>query len=255
VALGSGPTVPFDQVKVTLKRGNIVLEKTTPGEDGRLAFTKLTEGQYEVIIEAPGYHTFHHRANLRFPGNDIDNFSARLVALDGESGNAAGRELIPPEALKLFDRGLRAGQNDEKAELALRRALALEPQSALARLNLGMLHMGRGEVEAARRNLEAAVEATSELAQAHLLLGLIAYQARELEAAATRFRQALELDSTGVPEARFYLGSILAAQGALDEGVGLVEEFLRDHPQHPKAPAARALLEKLQRSGQESEQP
>jgi tetratricopeptide (TPR) repeat protein len=290
VALGSGPTVPFDQVKVTLKRGNIVLEKTTPGEDGRLAFTKLTEGQYEVIIEAPGYHTFYHRANLRFPGNDIDNFSARLVALDGESGNAAGRELIPPEALKLFDRGLRAGQNGkhdqavrhyekaveiapdyaqawnnlgseyrllnryEKAELALRRALALEPQSALARLNLGMLHMGRGEVEAARRNLEAAVEATSELAQAHLLLGLIAYQARELEAAATRFRRALELDAVASAEAKLYLGSILAAGGDLDAGAGLLEEFLRDHPGDLKA-TARALLEKIRRAKQASDKP
>jgi tetratricopeptide (TPR) repeat protein len=138
--------------------------------------------------------------------------------------------------------------------LALRRALALEPQSALARLNLGMLHMGRGEVEAALRNLEAAVEAASELAQAHLLLGLIAYQARELEAAATRFRRALELDAVASAEAKLYLGSILAAGGDLDAGAGLLEEFLRDHPGDLKA-TARALLEKIRRAKQASDKP
>ena len=288
MALGSGPAIRFDQVKITLKRGNIILQKATPDDDGRFGFTKLTEGAYEVIIEAPGYHTYYHRTQLRFPGHEEENFSARLMPLEGEAG--PGKEMIPPEAIKLFHQGLRAsrkGEHDraaehyakavgiapdyaeawnnlgseyrllnrhQKAEMVLRRALALDPQSALARLNLGMLYMGRGQVEAARRNLEAAVEADSELTQAYLLLGLIEYQNRELKAAEKKFRRALELDAAAAAEARLYLGSIIAAQGDLDEGARLLEEFLRGHPQHPKAPTARALLDRIQRSKQEGNQ-
>jgi tetratricopeptide (TPR) repeat protein len=272
-------------VRITLKRGNIVLQKATPDEDGRFGFTQLTEGAYEVIIEAPGYHTYSHRTQLRYPGREEDNFSARLIPLKDEAG--PGREMIPPEALKLFDQGLRASRKSEhgraaehyekavgvapdyaeawnnlggeyrrlnrqeEAEMALRRALALDPQSALARLNLGMLYMGRGQVEASRRNLEAAVEADPELAQAHLLLGLIEYQNHELKAAEKRFHRALELDAAAAAEAKLYLGSIVAAQGDLDEGTRLLKEFLRDHPQHLKAPTARALLEKIERSSQQ----
>lgn len=281
MTLGTGSSIPAGKVRATLKRGGLTLEDTFADAEGKFAFTQLTEGDYEVIIEAPDYRSYTHRVGLRYPGHEEENFSVRLVPLESALETASTAALITPEAAELYEQGLhasQAGQHEkaaefyaeavslapgyveawnnlgneyrmlkrwQKAEQALGRALALEPQSALVRLNLGMLYLGQGKMERARHSLEAAINKDPRQATAHFLLGMIAYQRQEMDPAAREFRRALELDPQAAPQAKVYLASILAWQGRFSEAVRELEEFLQDHPRHPQASTAEQLLERI----------
>ena len=98
----------------------------------------------------------------------------------------------------------------ELAEQSLRRALTLDPESAQARVNLGMLLLGQGKEAEAARSLKEAVKKVPGLASSHFFLGMISYQKRDMKLAQREFQRTLELDPEAMPEARVYLASILA---------------------------------------------
>lgn len=289
--LGTGSAVPKGKVKVTLKRGGLSLRQTVADAQGKFAFTELTEGDYEVTIESSGYQTYHRRVGLRYPGHEEERFSARLVPIESRSNPSSAQERVWQEAREFFDRGLRAsqaGKHEEAAkhyakavslapsfvqawnnlggeyrllerwregEQALRRALTLDPESSQAHFNLGMLFLAQGKVAQARHNLEEAVKKEPQLAAPHFLLGVIAYQKREMQVATREFRRALELAPEATPEAKVYLGSILARQGNFLEATRQLEDFLEKNPRHSQAAQAEQLLQEIRRFQPRAKEP
>ncbi len=266
---------------MTLKRGVLALQQIFADPQGDFIFDQLTEGDYEVVIESPGYETYRRRVGLRYPGHEEERFSVRLAPLKPAANPGGARQNISPEAIKSFKRGVsasRAGKHEEaaehyasavsiapdyleawnnlggeyrmlqrweKAEEALQRARALDPESAQVNLNLGMLYVAQGKTAKARNHLKEAVRREPQLGKAHLLMGVMAYQEGDMEEARRELERALAVDAEATPEAKVYLASILAAQGKFSEAAGLLEEFLQHHASHAQAGNAKRLLQKI----------
>ncbi len=281
MTLGTGSGIAAGKVQVTLKRGVLALQQTVADPQGDFVFDQLTEGDYEVVIESPGYQTYRRRVGLRYPGHEEERFSVRLAPLEPAAHPGGTRQHISPEAINSFQRGVsasRAGKHEaaaehyaravsiapdyleawnnlggeyrmlerwEKAEEALQRARALDPESAQVNLNLGMLYLAQGKTAKARNHLKEAVRREPQLSRAHLLMGVIAYQEGDMEEARGELERALEADPGATPEAKVYLASILAGQGKFSEAAGLLEEFLQRHPSHAQAGNANRLLQKI----------
>ena len=76
----------------------------------------------------------------------------------------------------------------------LRRAVALDPRLAIARVNLGAALLASGDLPAARAQFEAALRIDPRERSAIGNLGLILAQQGEIDAARARFQEVLRLD-------------------------------------------------------------
>ena len=146
------------------------------------------------------------------------------------------------------------------AAAAFRQALAADPQLAIARVNLGIALFYAGDVEGARRELEAVRAAVPDRAQPDYVLGLIArsgdrpaealeaftrvqrldpadvgaavnlgqlhLQERRFADAIAAFRRALEAEPYNATAA-YGLGTALVRAGNTDEGRTAMERFQR----------------------------
>lgn len=91
---------------------------------------------------------------------------------------------------------------------AYRQTLALRPQFAAARLNLGILLLEQEQAAEAVQHLEAVVAARPKEARAHLLLGDAVEAGGDSGRAAEQYRRALVLDPK-LPQAHHALGRLL----------------------------------------------
>lgn len=92
------------------------------------------------------------------------------------------------------------------------------PDAWMAHNNLGNLLRDRGELEAARTHLEAALRVRPDLRKTHYNLGNVLRSLRRTADAATHYRRALELDASYV-EAHNSLGTLLREQGAREDAL------------------------------------
>jgi tetratricopeptide (TPR) repeat protein len=100
-----------------------------------------------------------------------------------------------------------------EAELLLRRAVAIDPRSALARYNLARLLARSRRIAEARTEAESAVDLSPRFPAAHALAGDLAETLGDREAAMGHYRQALEIEPYGA-EARKLEGLIEKMDGA-----------------------------------------
>ena len=115
------------------------------------------------------------------------------------------------------------GQHQQAIEL-FRAGLAVAPQRALMRRNLGQSLAAVGQIEEAEAHLRASLEGDlndHERATAHVALGNIAYGADRLDEAIAQQRAALELNPANA-QAHYALGLALAAQGNLEAGIDAI---------------------------------
>jgi tetratricopeptide (TPR) repeat protein len=113
--------------------------------------------------------------------------------------------------------------------------LAQTNAEALARMKTGSAFLQRGEVEAAVKELKAAVAAQPESGAAHMLLGqaYLAQRALSMIAEAkAEFQQALDLDPT-LFWARFYLARVYMDLGRYDKAKQELEQGLKERPNVP----------------------
>jgi tetratricopeptide (TPR) repeat protein len=144
------------------------------------------------------------------------------------------------EAANLLERSVAAAPKDADALLllgtarallaqrtlsldALRRAVALEPDSAPGHYALCMALARFGEIEAARSSCEAAVEADAGLVDAHITLGTLLASQEKLVEADEHFTRALAADTEPATRAH---ASLL--RGRLRRQRGLTAEAIRD---------------------------
>ncbi len=113
-------------------------------------------------------------------------------------------------------------------------AVRLEPGSARARIYLGGALMGKGDFEAASKELERAVRLAPGDPEA--LIGwaaALAHSGRTTEAVAPAHAAATVRPAD--PEIHFQLGEVLTVAGHLDEALGAYREAARLRPRSPAA--------------------
>jgi tetratricopeptide (TPR) repeat protein len=134
-------------------------------------------------------------------------------------------EINPRSALAHYNQGVLLEQqgNQQAAAGWYQRAIELDPSYHYAHVNLGVLHLNQGRYEEAVSNFEAALRiAPSDLA-AGFNRGLALQRAGRTVEAMEQFRRVLD-DWPDHHPSRVKLGMLLAAQGARQQAI---EEFRR----------------------------
>ena len=140
-------------------------------------------------------------------------------------------------------------KHKEGAE-AFRRALALDPKLALARLNLSIALYNVPDLAAAQKEAEAAALASPNAPQPPYVLGLIARQQNRVEDAVAAFQRVLKVDARDVG-ANVQLGQLFVQQRKYAEAVALFRTALAEEPYN--GTALYNLGTSLLRSGQREE--
>lgn len=121
-------------------------------------------------------------------------------------------------------------QRGTEAEQEVRRALALDPQSASAHTLLGIVLAGRGAHGDAVTALENAIKLEPQSFDAWYYLGRARYALRELSGARDAFRAALER-KTADAGARFFFATVLETLGEKDAALEQYRALVNERPQ------------------------
>lgn len=122
----------------------------------------------------------------------------------------------------------RAGRAAE-AETAFRRAVALQPNHAFARFQLGTIHLGRRQWAEAAHELQLALAADPRYHAARVNLGQALTQLGRPDEAIAQYRAVLAAEP-GAQDARTNLAALLVAQGRTAEGEVLLREAVAAAP-------------------------
>ena len=140
-----------------------------------------------------------------------------------------------------------AGRQLEAAE-ALRRALAIDPDDAVAYEEQGMVELRRERWAAARASCERALKLNDQLPRAWNDLGVALYKLGEPAAALDAWQRAVDLDGS-LLDALWNLGTNAAGQGRPEQARRALARFLELAPaKHYQADRekARGLLRRLE---------
>lgn len=167
-------------------------------------------------------------------------------------------------------------KNHQKARAHLERALEIQPDFSLAHHNLGLVFLEEKNFEKAVLHYREAIRIKPEYSLAHESLGTAHANLGEIVPALDSFARALRLDpgTVGVrhklevmggrfraalqrqprnPEARYYLGLVLAAEGETVQAIDQLRralEFARSRDLAKLAGEIRQRLERLERDSQ-----
>jgi cytochrome c-type biogenesis protein CcmH/NrfG len=172
----------------------------------------------------------------------------RSAAAGPSDRGAAARE----EAYRANNLGVALLEQFKHREGAeqFRRALGIDPQLALARINLAVALFNVPDIEEAGRAARAAVEVAPRAPQPHYILGLIAKQQNRLDEAVEEFGRVLDIDpeDTG---ANVQIGQLYAQQRKYKEAA---ERFRRAIEAEPyNGTALYSLANTLIRAGERQE--
>jgi Flp pilus assembly protein TadD len=165
---------------------------------------------------------------------------AQALALHGdisESLNEFRRSIgIAPTAPALsgLAEALLNSGDTEGAVKAARKAVSLEPNSALAHVILTKALLLSGDFESAARTAREALLLNPSFAESHIALGRTLFTAKKIDAAIDEFKQAVALDPLSA-EARNDLGYALYARGDVLNAVNEFRLSLRLNPHFTEA--------------------
>jgi len=149
----------------------------------------------------------------------------KQTAPDGASAEGVTR--ATGRATELIDKGVaaEAGGDVAQAENLFREAVALDPRSALACMNLGIALHARGEFSAAAEAHANAVRLDPALAHAHYNLALARFESHAFVQVEQGFREALRLRPE-FPEAWVALAEVLEAGGRDQDALQSLENAI-----------------------------
>ena len=212
--------------------------------------------QYEAAINfAPEFGPAHYALALAYRDAGQSALATEQIAIFRQVGT---RKPMFPDPLMdevrsmrgtardLITRGVemwRAGRLADAIALHLK-ALAADPNTAQAHVNLISLYASTGRGEMAEQHYRDALRLGNDLADAHYNFGvLMASQGRAADAASA-FQRALEADPFH-PRAHNNLGALLAREGKTREALEHYRQALASDPQYAAARFAlgRVLVE------------
>jgi tetratricopeptide (TPR) repeat protein len=133
------------------------------------------------------------------------------------------------DVLTAYGMALAALGRRSDALRAFERARAVDPSSAMVRVNIGTVYLMDDDLDQAGRSFQAALEIDPGVARAHNSLGVIAAREGRTEEAIAHWKRAVALDARDY-QTLFNLGSVLHRQGRTQEARGYLEAYLRVAP-------------------------
>ena len=124
---------------------------------------------------------------------------------------------------------------------AYERALQVDPASAEAHSNIGVVYFALGRFEGAIRHFRKAVESRPEYGTAYANMAAAYARLGQHEEAVDSYQRALALDPEDIG-ARFNMGLALKELGRTAEAVECFRKVLELSPDHPRAPAMHKWL-------------
>jgi tetratricopeptide (TPR) repeat protein len=153
------------------------------------------------------------------------------VALLLSAATAYGQQTNAGQAIQQGTAAMRAGKPAE-AVIAFKRAVAADPQSPDAHLDLGMAHLRAGDADQAAIALTRALELNPSLHGAHLFLGIAEYQRNNLAAAAIALHAELAAAPKNV-EALTWLGIVELASDHPEQAAAALDQAATLTPSDP----------------------
>src|SRR5208282_5249942 len=138
------------------------------------------------------------------------------------------------------------GKDLSNAETYLNKAIAIDPKNVPALVGLGQLHYQKSDFQGAEDALGKAVSLDPKQWLALWLLSDVHLRAANFDVARKEAEDAVQLGNGAANAAEFVEGEALAELGRRDDAIKVLQAFLRDLPEDPNAPAARALAGKLE---------
>ena len=148
------------------------------------------------------------------------------------------------KAWLLLGRAWKQCTNYAAAENALRRAIEIEPASAEARVEYGIVLYAQAKYSEAEANYREAIRIQPNLAEAWFNLGLCLMGQQDAGGALEAFQTALR-HKPDMINAYVEVGRSLAKQGHIIEARGLMRHAVQLNPSHA---AAQKLLQELEKS-------
>jgi tetratricopeptide (TPR) repeat protein/tRNA A-37 threonylcarbamoyl transferase component Bud32 len=156
--------------------------------------------------------------------------------------------LRPDSAAARLSLGVALWDNDnrEEAVACIRRALELDPRYALAHYNLGVAAKARGDVDGTILHYRKAIELDPKYSPSHNNLGLALNEKGDVEGAVACFQKAIEVDPKNA-RAHTNLGNVLRARGDVEGALACYHRAIEADARH--APAHNNLGAALEKKG------
>jgi Flp pilus assembly protein TadD len=278
-----GTPVTAPGVVTVLRAGEASGPHEMTGSNNVVRFNQLANATYTIIVSVAGYKDQRSEADIT-PGASMSEVTVSMErANEGAPQQAAAKGMmLVPKAKKEAQKGIdamRAGQYDEaqrhlqaalqlapgnpdlndrmgelfivtkdyeKAQTYLRQALSIEPDNAGALTDIGWLRVQQGNNPDAQTSLQRAVTIDPQRWFAHWLLGVCYLREGQFDGAREEALTAMKVGKGAAYDAEYLLGESLAALGQNDDAIKALQQLLKDSPENSNAPAARALIARLQ---------
>ena len=269
---------------VTIKlfhMGNLSEQMTTTR--GRAVFILNQLGDYVITANAIGYRTAQKEISVPIAVEAEDD----IVLQRDTSGGAPGatRPLLAPKARQATDKALQALQEnklnqaekflDEAAKLApnhpdvlylqgvvslqrnqpekaqgfLEKASQVDPKNARVLCALGMAFLSENHFDLAVAPLQQSAAIDPNSWETHYTLAKAFYHQEQFEGALSEAQRALGQSHGSEPAIELLVAQAQVAVGKYEDSAETLRTFLRLHPDHKGAAAARRWLDQLIAAG------
>ncbi|HEY0546108.1 MAG TPA: tetratricopeptide repeat protein [Pyrinomonadaceae bacterium] len=219
----SGGDTKTNRFKVRLDNPDSGTMVATTDADGQFSFNGLTAGSFTIIIEGTDeWDTMRESVYIdQYGGSKINIVPIYMRRKPSADPAFAG---IPRPALDLYIKGTEAEQKGDhkKAAEQLEKAVAAYPNFAQAYNALGMVYLKQADVGKAVEALATAFKLKPDDAEINLNYGIALLQKKDFAASEERLRAALkEKDEIASPH--YYLGMALINQKKFDDAQAELE--------------------------------
>lgn len=297
--VGTG-NFPPAHIEIKLEARGVVAAVAYSDSEGRFSFSELVSNVYHVEVDDAAYLPV--RVDATITGFSPQSVLVQIVLIPREKQNEADaasqvsggnpylvdlneyKRTYPKDAVKAFERGLRAGEggNTEQSIKDFEKAIAIAPSFFPAHNNLGSAYLGKGDFSAATAQFQEVIKLRPNDAAAYFNLGNVYLLTKRYPEAQTTVQEGLKKQRNAAL-GRFLLGTIYARTGKPHEAEGMLNDalaadptmskvylelvnlylqqkmkpqaiaelktFLSQFPQDPMAPNAKVVLERLQGVG------
>ncbi len=129
----------------------------------------------------------------------------RISGIEGKTTSATS-DAAPPQARQAYEKGIEFAQkgNSKEARKSLEKAVAIDPQYAVAWFRLGALSEQSSQIEDARASYQKALAADPKFATPHASLAALALKESKWQELADQSDKVIELDPDDFPDAYYF---------------------------------------------------
>lgn len=252
---------------------------------GRVSFILSNLGDYTISVDASGYQPAQKDVFMPVAVQAEEDINLRSDSSTEESLLVRNEPLLAPKARDALDKGLKALKDNNldkaekhldeamklapghpdvlyargvvylkqgdwaKAQALLEKATQLDPKHAPALSALGMTFVNAGKFEQAIPPLQRAVALEPSRWETHLALAKAYYHQQQYEEALKESQEGLTESHGPSIELELLLAQSLTAVGRYEEAAQTLRDFLKNHPDCPRANTARRWLARLADNG------